>query len=76
MCHDNFEYIQQIDEYLENFHIFLKNRNPNKIYLVSSNQTRLVAAMLQGFCSIPVINYSKYDEDKDIQLKLVENYLF
>lgn len=45
MSLNNYEYFRQIDEYIENFHIFSSNRKQSHIYLISSNYTRLSAAM-------------------------------
>ena len=74
MGHRNFEFFDSITESLENLYCLTHNRENTNIFLLTSNQKRLVAAMDQGFCGIPVLKYQKFDND-DFQLRLIENYL-
>jgi len=51
--HDN----RSISESMENLFILTQNRKPENIFLISSNQFKLVAVMDLGFCAIPIIKY-------------------
>ena len=74
ICHQNYTYFEELGEYIENLHILTQNRDPAKIFNLNSSQMRLVACMDQGFCGIPIQKYEKFNK-KDIQLRIVENYL-
>ena len=45
ICQKNFHFFEEINEYIENYYILLKNRLPAKIYVLTSNTMRLVSAM-------------------------------
>ena len=51
-----------------------RNRKLGNIFLITSNQFRLIVANQSGFCVIPITKFQANMEN-DIQLKLVENYL-
>ena len=53
----NYLYLPQAQEKLENFHLLTSNRKPENIFLLSSNPLRVVAAMAEGFCALPIIKY-------------------
>jgi hypothetical protein len=53
--------MEDLSESIENMHILTKNRDRSKIFMLNSNQVRLVASMDQGFCGIPVLKYQKFD---------------
>ena len=74
ICQKNYCYFEEINEYIENFHILMKNRKASRIYFLTSNIMRLVAAMKQGFRGIPISKFDSTDDD-DFQLNLIENYL-
>ena len=65
ICNKNYTYFEELGEHIENLHILTKNRDPASIFILNSNQMRLVSSMDQGFCGIPVQKFMKFD-DKDI----------
>ena len=65
-------YFDELNGYVENYHILMKNRQKERIYVLSSNTFRLVTAMHQGFQAIPI---TKFNDENDYQLNIVENYL-
>ena len=73
-CNNNYVYIEEKEEYVENMLLLTSNRKPQNIFLISSNQFRIVNAMDMGFCSIPIIKYQNFMHN-DFQLNLIENYL-
>jgi len=74
ICNNNYLYFEEVQEHFENLLILKGNRNPSRIFVMTTNEHRLVAAMHQGFCGIPIASYSKFNSD-DFVLKIVENYL-
>ena len=56
-CNNNYVYLEEKNEYLENFLLLTHNRKPEYIFLISSNSFRIVSAMDQGFCAIPIIKF-------------------
>ena len=50
----NYIYFNEIDEKVENFLIFLKDRSPQNIFFITSNCLSLVIAMHLGLCGIPI----------------------
>ena len=62
-------------EQVENLFLLTNNRKEGNIFLLSANQVRLITAMENGFCVVPIMQYSDITIDTDIQLNLVENYL-
>jgi len=63
ICHKNYHFFPELNEHLENFHILTKNRRPSNIFYLSGNPARLVAAMDQGFCGIPISQFMKFNEN-------------
>lgn len=63
ICEKTYVHFRDLDEYLENLTVLLQNRHQSKIFIISSNKMRLMAAMSQGFCGIPLTKFSKYIED-------------
>lgn len=55
-------------------YLLTSNRKPENIILLSGNPLRVIAAMDQGFCGIPVVKFQNFMQN-DYQLNLVENYL-
>jgi len=64
----------ELGENIENLFLLTQNRKQSDIFLLTSNSMRLIAAMDQGFCAIPITNFSNPTRN-DLQLNLVENYL-
>ena len=75
LAEKSYVYIPEAKEYIENLLLMTQNRKPNHIFLISSNQLRLIAAKESGFCAIPIMQYQQNMVDDDKQLNLVENYL-
>jgi len=59
---------------VENLEVLTRFRSNEKIYLLSSNPLKIVAAVSQGFSVIPVTPFQNLNEN-DYQLNLVEHYL-
>jgi hypothetical protein len=67
-------HFDETDSSLMNLNILLGNRSKSNIFILTTKEIHLVAAMYQRFCVVPVTSYQKFNED-DFVLKLVENYL-
>lgn len=74
ICRKSFHSFPNFQGTLVNLHLLLMNRTPSSLFLVSSNQLNLVAAMDLGFCSLPINEFLKHDQT-DFMLNLMENYL-
>ena len=61
-------------DHIENLQLLLRNRTRQDIIVLSSNPLRVVAAIHQGFVTIPIIPQDVVLRS-DFQLKLVEQYL-
>ena len=59
VCDTNFIHFKErsIDEHIDNLVLLLKNRRPSEIFMITSDQFRIVTAMDCGFCSIPVTKF-------------------
>ena len=66
--------IPELGENLENLHLLTQNRKQSDIFLLTSNSMRIISAMDQGFCAIPLTQFSNPTRN-DFQLNLVEIYL-
>lgn len=66
--------VPKLSESFENLETLTKNRKPERIFLMSSNASRLVMAIKQGFCVIPVTPFKSFNFD-DFELNIAENYL-
>jgi hypothetical protein len=56
----NYVHVAEANEYIENLYLLTKNRNVHDIFLITSNQFRIVQAMDSGFCAIPVIKFQPF----------------
>jgi hypothetical protein len=54
--------------------LLTKNREKDNIIFISSNPLRIVAAIKQGFQTIPIVQFESSNQ-QDFQLNLVENYI-
>ena len=70
----NYTRIEEADESIENMFLLMSNRKQSNIFLISSNQFRIVNAMDLGFCAIPIIKFQSFMQN-DYQLNLIESYL-
>lgn len=59
---------------IENLQCLLSNRRRSNIFFISANPLRIIAAMTQGFCTIPLLQYELFYKD-DYQLSLLEHYV-
>ena len=50
-----------------------KNRLKNQIIFLSSKPMNIVAALMQGYQTIPIIQYDEHKKD-DFQLNLIEHF--
>ena len=50
-----------------------KNRLKNQIIFLSSKPMNIVAALIQGYQTIPIIHYDEHKND-DFQLNLIEHF--
>ena len=59
VCDTNFIKFEEgnINEVVDNLYLLGSNRRPYDIFVITSNQFRIVTAMDCGFCSIPVIKF-------------------
>ena len=62
VCDTNFFRIKEgkIDECIDNLFLLTSNRSAHDIFLITSDQFRIVTAMDCGFCSIPVIKFQAF----------------
>lgn len=74
ICEFGYIYLKEIDEHLENLFLLTDNRNISDIFLISSNQFRIITAIEHSFCAIPVTKFQCFMQS-DFQLNLVDNYL-
>ena len=56
----SFIFVPELNEYIDNLFLFLKNRKAEDIYLLTGNQLRLMAAMDSGFCVVPIVQYQSF----------------
>jgi hypothetical protein len=74
MCEFSYIHIAEVDEYIGNLQLLATNRRAADIFLITSNQFRIVHCMDSGFCAIPVVKFQCFMQS-DYQLNLLENYL-
>lgn len=58
VCDTNFLKIK--DKSVDNLFLLTSNRKAHEIFLITSDQFRIVTAMDCGFCSIPVIKFQPF----------------
>ena len=74
ICNDNYTYIREVNEHIENLFVMTGNRKKGDIFLVSSKHFSIVVAKDCRFSVIPISKFLSSIKD-DFQLNLVENYL-
>lgn len=65
-------YLSDLNDYVINLFILLRNRRKDKVYLFSNNNNNLIAAMIEGFCIVPIANSQR---SLAFELHLAEKYL-
>lgn len=60
VCELGFVHLPEVDDHLQNLYLLTENRNISDIFMISSNQIRILTSMENGFCSIPVIKYQSF----------------
>lgn len=75
ICDNNYINVPQYRVKVENLFLMTSNRKPGNIFLLTSNHFRIVCSKECGFCVIPITQFLCNNDQADIQLNLVENYL-
>lgn len=74
ICGKSYVKLPEIGATIANLFLLCKNRKESDIFIVTSNKMSLVASMDQGFCAVPITQFTKYDLD-DFMLNILENYI-
>ena len=57
ICNDNYTYIKEVNEHIENLFVMTGNRKIENIFLVSSKHFSIVVAKDCGFSVIPISKF-------------------
>ena len=65
-------YLSELDNFVINLIVLLKNRKNSEVYMMSNCTNNLVTAVISGFCIIPIANTC---DSMEYELHLAEKYL-
>ena len=57
ICNNNYTFIQEVNEHVENLFLMTGNRKKDNIFLISSNPFNIVLPKDCGFCVIPITKF-------------------
>lgn len=60
VCKNNYVRVPDSEDFIENMFLMTQNRKKENIFLLTSNQFQVVAAMDCGFCGIPIIKFQSF----------------